>query len=58
MTELGQGGSRAPQAREDTTHRATPARPLSAKFHSQARQGYKKPGLWPAGKTTHQVFLT
>lgn len=52
------GWQQGPQAREDLTHKATPAPPLSAKLHSQARQGYKKPGLRPAGQTTHQVFLT
>lgn len=58
MTELRQEGGGASQASKDPTHRATPAPPPSAKLHSQARQGYKNPGLGPAGKTTHRVFLT
>lgn len=58
MTNLRQDGSRAPQTTEDPTHRATLTSPLGAKLHSQARRSYKKPGLWPAGRTTHQVFLT
>lgn len=61
-TELRHDGGRASQAREDPTPppqpRATPAPPPGAKLHSQARRGYKNPGLWPAGKTTHRVFLT
>lgn len=35
-----------------------PPAPPCTELRSQARQGYKKPGPTPAGKTTHPVFLT
>ena len=57
MTQLRHNGGRAPQASEDPAHGPLLHLP-QAELHSQARRGYKKPGLWPAGKTTHWVFLT